>query len=263
MDPARSAVRELSDVGRSGRIELRFGLKDGRTVIRHVYSEVPHKITRLYYPERSTLPQLILMNSTAGLFPGDRVEIDIHVEPGARVLITPQASTRIHPGGGVAEQHMRATVDGNGELYYLNEPLIPFRGARLKQRVELRVSKDGRLFFWDAFMSGRVDRGERWEMDELDSETRLSRDNDLTYLERFHIQPGRQDFDYVSTGLFTASAFPADLAGPHLGVDEPAPGVTIVRAVAGSGTQYREVRGKVLSAAFAAIGEEVPDLRKS
>src|ERR1051325_1762761 len=99
MDSSRAAVR-----GQLSRLDLVFGVKSGKTIIRESYSEVPFKITRLYYPEDSNLAQLIIMNTTAGLFPGDRLAMQIRVEPGARVLITSQASTKVHPGKGVAEQ---------------------------------------------------------------------------------------------------------------------------------------------------------------
>ena len=248
MDPARPAVRELRDVGKSGSLDLVFGLKDGRTVIRHAYCEVPHKITHLYYPQHSTLAQLILMNTTAGLFGGDRVDVRIHAEPGSRILLTSQSSLKVHPGLGSAEQTLKISIETGAELHYYNDPFIPFRGSRLRQRVELQVATGSRFFYWDGFMAGRVARGETWEFDEIDTETRLSRDGELVYLERYRIAGDRHPFSYAGTGIFTSVPESlADCQDPAVGIDEPVAGITIVRAVANTGTEFRAIRKKYCS----------------
>src|SRR5438046_1828054 len=89
----------LSEVGRSGRLDLTFTQQDGRTILRDAYCEVPFKITRILNPD-SAPAHLILMQCTAGLFGGDDVACSIHVESGARVLITQQSATKIHPSQG-------------------------------------------------------------------------------------------------------------------------------------------------------------------
>jgi urease accessory protein UreH len=276
MDTSRHAVRELSEVGRAGCLELVFGLKAGKTIIRDVYSEIPHKITRLYYPENSSLPQLILMNATAGLFPGDRVETRVVVEKGARVLITSQASTKVHPGTGVAEQTLQVSVADGAELYFHNDPLIPFRGARLRQRVQLRVAAGARLYFWESFMAGRVGRGEAWAFEEIDSELRLCRDEKIAYLERYRLHPGltvpncpqetwtMRDAMYVATGVLCdpEANMASTLAAPNIAFDEPVRGVWLIRAIAKTGSEYRQTEQQVLSQVFAMRGEVLPDMRK-
>jgi urease accessory protein len=69
------------------------------------------------------------------------------------------------------------------------DPLIPFTGARLKQRIDLSIAAGGELFWSDALMSGRVGRGERWDFAALDHELRASVDGSLAYLERYDLVP--------------------------------------------------------------------------
>ena len=234
MDSSRSAVRELShppETGTSACLELVFGSKSGSTVIRHSYAEAPFKITRLYCPENSSLAQLIIMNTTPGLFAGDNTAISIRVEDGARILITSQASTRVHPGKGIAEQAFHIEVEPGGELHLYNDPLIPYRSSRLRQRTNIKLSANSRLFFWDGFMAGRVSRGETWQFEELDNETRLVRDGRLIYLERYKIdsQSCPRGFHYVATGIFHEQ-FKTSLLDGHaanVGIDEPAPGLAM------------------------------------
>jgi urease accessory protein UreH len=212
---------------------------------------------------------LILMNATAGLFPGDRVETRVVVERGARVLITSQASTKVHPGTGVAEQTLHLSVEDGAELHFYNDPLIPFRGARLRQRVHLRVDAGARLYFWDAWMAGRVGRGEAWEFEEIDSELRLCRDQKLIYLERHRIHPGStvpncpqkswimRDAVYLATGVLCepAANLRSTPAAPNIALDEPVRGVWLIRAIAKTGSEYRQTVQQVLTHAFAVRGK--------
>ena len=261
MDSARTAIRD-----QVSRLALVFDFKRGKTIIREGYADVPFKITSLYYPEQSNLAQLIIMNTTAGMFPGDRLSIDLRVESGARILITSQASTKVHPGNGVAEQSVFVDVAPDAELHIYNDPLIPFRGARLRQRFCLNVAATGRLRFWDGLMAGRVSRGESWEFEEIDNETRVVRDGRLLYLERYKLDPSshRPEFHYVATGIFHEPS-PSEFLECHdgfIGIDEPVPGLAVVRAVARTGVEYRRIERRVLSAAFECRNERVPDLRK-
>src|SRR6185295_2426549 len=130
----------LSEVGRRGRMNLIFGSRRGRTVIRDAYCEIPFKITQLHDSHPSQMAHLILMQSTAGLFGGDTTDCTIHVESGARVLITQQSATKAHPSRGRhAIQASQIRVEAGGELRIYYDPLIPFRGARVCQTTSIDV----------------------------------------------------------------------------------------------------------------------------
>src|SRR2546428_13152129 len=95
----------LADVGRRGRLNLEFVLEGGKTVLRNAYFEVPFKITRVMN-HSAPVAHVILMHSTAGLFGGDNIECSIRVRRGARVRITQQSATKIHPSRNLlAVQH--------------------------------------------------------------------------------------------------------------------------------------------------------------
>ena len=165
----------LEEVGRRGRLDLSFALQNGRTILRDSYCEVPFKITRILNGE-APVAHLILMQCTAGLFGGDDVECSIRVERGARVRITQQSATKIHPSQDrLAIQRNHVVVEDGADLQLYLEPLIPFAGSHLKQSTLLEVHAGGRLSFWEGFMTGRVGSGESWQFKGLDSETRLMR----------------------------------------------------------------------------------------
>lgn len=215
MDSARAAVRRPVDerrasaVGRSARLDMVFGCRRGRTSLVHAYAEPPLRIGRTIDVCGSA--HAILVCAGPGVFGGDRLEMRIRVETGARVALMSQSALQVHPAGETAGLKARIAspsdreetepavlesrydVESGAELDCFWDPVIPFARARLIQRTDLHVARGSRFFWSDALMSGRAGRGESWQFDELAHELRLSLDGGLAYLERYRVIPGRDD----------------------------------------------------------------------
>lgn len=178
------------EIGRSGRLDIRFSARGERTVLSRQYHEVPFKVVRAHYTPTSSLARVIVMHSTAGLFGGDRLEARIHVEPGARAEVTSQSATKIHPSGTTpARQSLQIEVETGGELHYYVDPVIPFTDSRLWQKIQIKLGLGARFLYWDGLMAGRVRRGESWRFIELRSETTVFANAELAYLDRFELRP--------------------------------------------------------------------------
>jgi urease accessory protein len=180
----------ITEVGRQGRLDIAFALRNGRTSIRHSYCEVPFKITRLLDADLPGFAHLILMQCTAGLFGGDDIECAIHVDAGAQVLLTQQSATKVHPSGDLpATQRTRIVVESGAALVADFEPVIPFAESRLHQSMRIELKTGARLVYWEGMMAGRVGRDERWQFSELKSETRVDKCGRPLYLERVSLNP--------------------------------------------------------------------------
>jgi len=252
----------LAEVGRRGRLELAFSMQNGQTVLRHSYCEVPFKITRLLN-SRAPAAHLILMHCTAGIFGGDDLDCSIRVEPGARVRITQQSATKIHPSQGrLARQDSHIVVESGAELQFFLEPVIPFAESSLSQTTRIDVQPGGRLMFWEAFMAGRVGRGERWRFRELASETCLYSDGALRYLDRFQLTKDFEgspwamgDCAHLGTGLYVgrdSQRFASVLhqSMPQAGIDTPAADLAVIRVVSASGPDFHRCRDMFTANAF-------------
>jgi urease accessory protein UreH len=252
----------LADVGRRGRMSLTFGVQNGRTILKESYCEVPFKITRLLDTGSAT-PHIILMHCTAGLFGGDDVECSIRVERGASVRITQQSATRIHPSAGrEARQRNRIVVESGANLQFYLEPIIPFADSSLNQVNTIDLHADARLAYWEGFMTGRVGRGERWQFQRFTSETRLSIDGKLAYLDRFDLLPEENpssrwamgNANYLGTGLYVNSdsrSFSARLHEqiPEAGIDVLTDTLAAVRVVVADGPDFHRFQ-KVFTSSF-------------
>lgn len=247
----------IADVGCHGRLDLRFAARDGHTVITQGYCEVPFKITRLLHSTESDIAHLILMHTTAGIFGGDNLECTIHVERGARVRITQQSATKIHPSSGrLACQATQIHVESGAELVFDCEPMIPFAESRFSQKTRMEVAPGARLVYWEGFMAGRVGRNELWQFEEFNSETRVEMNGRPLFLDRFSLLPKQQSLDsawtmrdasYLGTGLYVASDAPEVSrvlreALPHVGVDSLSPTLTAVRVASTNGPDFHHAR---------------------
>ena len=247
----------LTDVGRCGRLDLVFGQRNGQTVLHDSYCEVPFKITRPLSGASEGNAHLMLMHCTAGLFGGDRIEMTVHVERGAKVRLTQQSATRVHPSDErMAVQSSRFHVESGGELEVLLEPVIPFAASRLSQKTVIEVGPGGRLVYWEGLMAGRVGRGELWAFEELSSETRLVANGQLVFLDRLRLQPARTSpstpwsmgrATYAGTGLYVADdasrvgeALRAAL--PGAGIDVLANDLAVARIATASGPEFHRSR---------------------
>jgi urease accessory protein UreH len=244
----------LAEVGRRGRLDLTFVFQNGQTVLHHAYCEIPFKITRVFN-NRQPIAHLMLMQCTAGLFGGDDVECSIRVQRGARVLLTQQSATKVHPSKGrAAVQRHNVFIESGAELHFCLEPIIPFADSSLRQMTQIRYEPGARLVFWEGLMAGRVAREERWQFREVTSETHLRSTEALVYLDRFSLPNGLErsvyamgDCSYLGTGLYVGEGTAGVVTTlrrnlPEAGIDTLAADVVIVRVVSSAGPDFHRSR---------------------
>ena len=255
--------RAVAEVGRRARLELVFSRRRGRTVLTHGYAEPPFRLGALL-PD-SDGARMILAWSAPGVFDGDALEQQVHVERSASVSLTSQSALQAHPSPGraIARMHTIVDVEEGAALRCEWDPLIPFPGARISQRYDVRLAPSAALFWSDAFMSGREGRGERWEFGTLEHELAVSCGASLAYLERYHLEPRTQpltapwvasDSCYFGTVLSSGRVLQApdrlqrelsSFDGLRAAVDTLDPGLTLVRLMATRGTPFHEARALV------------------
>jgi urease accessory protein len=244
----------LAEVGRHGCMNVAFVLQDDKTVLRQSYCEIPFKITRVLN-SRGPAAHLMLMHCTAGLFGGDELECSIRVERGARVLVTQQSATKVHPSDDrAAIQRTNVVVETGAELELYLEPVIPFADSLLRQTTQIDVEPGGRLVFWEALMAGRVGRGERWQFRELSLETHLRLNDRSVYLDRFllptGLEPSAQAMGkcgYLGTGLYVGERARGIVtalheAMPEAGIDALTDEVGVARVVSATGPEFHRCR---------------------
>jgi urease accessory protein len=171
----------------SGQLLLRAEARpDGRTVLAAQSFRAPYHLSKPYWDVDTSTLLVQVVNPTAGILSGDRLDSDIAVGTGARLLVTtPSASRVFQMREGTAECRQHFRVEAGGWLEMMPEPLVPHRGSRYRQRTTIEVAAGGGLFFADLLMPGRFGHGEAWEWASLALETEVRLGGELILRERF------------------------------------------------------------------------------
>lgn len=140
---------------------------DGRTFIAEQSFRAPFHVSKPYW--NGSVLHLQVVNATAGVLAGDKLELDVRVRTGAAVLITTPAATRAFMmQRGVASCTQVLEVESGGWLEYAPEPLYPHADCDYRQVTQLDLAPGSEAVFVDALAPGRVGRGESWAWRHLD-----------------------------------------------------------------------------------------------
>lgn len=159
---------------------------DGRTVLAAQSFRAPFHLSKPHWdPDTRTL-LVQVVNPTAGILAGDRLESQISVGgKSALVVTTPSASRVFQMRSGEAVSRQSFAVAAGGWLEVMPEPLVPHRGSNYRQITTIDVEPGGSLFYVEQFMPGRVGHGDAWLWDRLRLELSLRLGGELILRERF------------------------------------------------------------------------------
>lgn len=160
----------VGKAGKLGGLSLRFE-KDSyneKTAIKEQFSKVPLITLRALYLEEElpSMAYLYIISASGGILQGDRYRIDIILKNDAKVHLTTQSATRIYKmEKNFATQIINVTVDDGCYFEFIPEQIIPFRGARFYQKVNLNVHENATMIYSEIIVPGRVESGESFEYD--------------------------------------------------------------------------------------------------
>jgi urease accessory protein len=162
--------------GKVGLLELGLADRGGVTRICHQYQQAPLHIYRPIHldPLLPGMAFIFMQQAGDGLVQGDRYRVDIECGPGTRAHITTQAATNVF----VARQDFSTQLvnlqAGHGALLeYLPDPVVPFRGSRLFQRISVTAEPSSTVILGETLLPGRVAHGESHQYDLYWSETEV------------------------------------------------------------------------------------------
>jgi urease accessory protein len=159
---------------------------DGRTTLARQSFRAPFHLSKPYWDADAGTLLVQIVNPTAGILSGDRLESDIAVAAEATLMVTTPSASRIFKmDAGSAECRQRFAVGAGGWLEVAPEPLVPHRGCRYRQVTRVEVEPGGRLFFVDQLMPGRTGHGEAWSWQRVSLELEVELGGELILRERF------------------------------------------------------------------------------
>lgn len=172
-----------------GHLALRAAARpeDGVTTLAAQSFRAPYHVSKPYWDANTRTLLVQVVNPTAGILSGDRLESAVSVEPGAAVLLTTPSASRVfrmREGEASADSLQQFTVAAGAWLDVLPEPLVPHRGSRFHQRTVLDVAPGGAALYADLLFPGRIAHGETWAWDRLVLELEVRSGTELLLRER-------------------------------------------------------------------------------
>jgi len=126
-----------------------------------------------------------------GLVAGDRIGIDLELDPDTTTVLTTQASTKVYRSlrDRGCTQQLQARVGDRATLVVAPDPLVCFRGAVYQQHNRVHLADDASLVHIDWLTSGRSARGERWQFQRLATRLEVIRGGKMILLDSLELVP--------------------------------------------------------------------------
>lgn len=163
--------------GKVGLREIEFSLRDDATRMVSSYSAGPQRVQRALYldPCQPGMAFALVQSVSGGILQGDRLAIEVTAGAGTQAHVTTQSATKLYRmERNFATQRISIRVEPGAYVEFLPDYLIPYRGARLYQEIDLHLAEGGTLLFSDALAPGRVASGESFAYDLLFTSIRAS-----------------------------------------------------------------------------------------
>jgi urease accessory protein len=160
---------------------------DGSTALSAQSFRAPFHLSKPNWDPEAEVLHAQVVNPTAGILEGDRLESSIAVDAGAALLVTTPSASRLfrmtEGGHATGRQHFSVARDATLEVF--PEPIVPHRGSTYFQETTIESAAGSTLLFVDQLMPGRLAHGEAWAWDRLVLGLTVRRAGELILRERF------------------------------------------------------------------------------
>ncbi|WP_342248335.1 urease accessory protein UreD [Pseudomonas sp. OTU2001] len=212
MSLAEQIEQQQDDAGWSAHLQLRFVRRDEVTRLGAWRHFGPLLVQRPFYPEGAPC-HVYVLHPPGGIVAGDRLELDIQLEPGSHALLTmPGASKFYRSIGPTARLAQRFHLAAGSTLEWLPQDSIFFSGARASLDSRFTLEPGARLLAWETLCLGRPVMNERFDHGALDSRLHIELPDEVGLHERLRVEGGRLDKLGGHPLLATFCAAPADQA---------------------------------------------------
>jgi urease accessory protein len=165
-----------------GQLQLEYEARSGETLV-HAQVQAPLKVQRPFYPEGKSICHSVMLHTAGGLVGGDRLSIQVNLQPNAQALITTAAATKVYGGQMPSQQTIEVAIAAGASLEWLPQEAIVFDGANYHQRMRVELATGATWMGWDVVRLGRSARGEKFLSGEWRSHTEVWQAGQLLWVD--------------------------------------------------------------------------------
>lgn len=179
------------DSGWSAELMLRFVRRGAKTCIGARRHFGPLLVQRPFYPEGGPC-HVYVLHPPGGVVGGDKLVLDVHLEPDSHALLTMPGATKFYRSGGDTsslDQHFHLAP--GSVLEWLPQGSICFPGARVRLHNRFSLAPGARLLAWETLCLGRPVMNETFSHGAVDSRLQIDLADDPGLHERLRIDGGQ------------------------------------------------------------------------
>lgn len=181
-------------------IEADFCVTNGHTRLARLSSCAPLKIAKTF-ARADASASVIVMDASPGMLAGDHYAMKWRLNAGARVEITTQGFTRVHPcRERPCTLDTRLEVACGAQLEWHPEPMVLYRDADLRARTEVHLEAGAALLASEIWCAGRIERGEKFDFARFQNSWRVHRNGAPIFASSLDLRPDH--FDPQAPGAF-------------------------------------------------------------
>lgn len=120
----------------------------------------PLVVQRAFHPEGRAVPHVYVLHPPGGIVGGDRLHLEVDMQPGAQALLTTPAATKVYRTAGARSlQRQRFTLGKGAALEWLPSENILHDGAAIDLHTEVHLAGDARFIGTEMLCFGLPARG--------------------------------------------------------------------------------------------------------
>lgn len=196
MNSTRLTGLPISDTSSSnwhGHLDLIYGRVGQATQMIHNHAQAPLKVQRSLYPEGKAICHTVMLHTAGGIVGGDRLSIQVNLQPDAQVLITTAAANKLYrTNGQEAHQTIQIQVASGACLEWLPQETIVFDQALYRQTTRIELAPGAHWLGWELTRFGRTARGEQFLAGAWRSHTEVWQQGKPLWIDRQWL-PGSQE----------------------------------------------------------------------
>ncbi len=184
-----------------GSLQITYARDGNATQVVHSRSQAPLKLQRPFYPEGLEVCHSVMLHTAGGVVGGDRLSIDLQLQPQSHALITTAAANKIYrTNGQEARQTIQASVAEGACLEWFPQETIVFDQAIYRQDMRVELAPDATWIGWEITRFGRTARNEKFVQGNWRSHTEIWQDDCPLWIDRQWL-PGREETFHSPHGL--------------------------------------------------------------
>lgn len=187
--------------GWHGNLQLVFASQNEATQLIHEQVQAPLKVQRPFYPEGAKVCHGAILHTAGGIVGGDRLSLQVQLQPNAHALLTTVAAAKIYRSNGLeATQTIQLDVAAGACLEWLPLETIVFNQAIYRQNIRVELAPSATWLGWDMTRFGRSARGEKFLAGNWRSHTEIWQQGKPLWIDRQWL-PGSEEVFHSPHGL--------------------------------------------------------------